>query len=349
MPLSEARDEPALLAAAQAGDEVAFERLTAGYRKELTAYCYRMLGSPHDAEDALQESLLGAWRGLAAFEGRSSLRTWLYRIATNVCLRLGARRPRRIQSPDYGPSWRDTAELGEPVISRAWLEPWPDEPPASEPDPAASYLRRESVELAFVAALQHLPANQRAVLILRDVLEYSAAKTAEMLDTSAVSVNSALVRARKTVSDRIPSATQRAELAAIGPEGQRELVDAFVAAWERSDVDTLVALLAEDAKFTMPPLPAWFDGRENVARFLRERVFATPWRLRPVWANGQVAFACYQGNPDGVFRLAAISLLGLRSGRIVEIASFLDPSVHQLFDQASELSEETSENLLSER
>jgi RNA polymerase sigma-70 factor (TIGR02960 family) len=211
----DAPPEPELLASARRGSSAAFERLVASYRGELYAHCYRMLGSVQDAEDALQESLLGAWRGLAGFEGRSSLHTWLYRVCTNACLRLIARRPRRMLSADHGPPWRDTDDLGEPVAGPIWLEPWPDELPASQPggtDPAASYLRREGVELAFVAALQHLPGTQRAVLILREVLEFSAAEVARILDTTPASVNSALQRARKAVDRRVPRTTQRAEL-----------------------------------------------------------------------------------------------------------------------------------------
>jgi RNA polymerase sigma-70 factor (TIGR02960 family) len=333
-----------LLALARAGDAAAFDQLVAGYRSELTAHCYRMLGSLQDAEDALQESLLSAWRGLAGFEGRSSLRSWLYRIATNACLRLSRQRPRRMLSPDHGPPRRDTADLGEPVTGPVWLEPWPEDVPADEPGPASSYLRREGVELAFVAALQHLPSTQRAVLILREVLEYSAAEVARILDTTPAAVNSALQRSRKAVQERVPAVTQQAEMAALGDGGQRELVDAFVAAWERADVDAIVSLLAEDARFTMPPLPAWFDGREDVARFLTERVFATPWRLLPIRANGQPAFACYQRQDpdDRRFRLGAINVLSLRAGRITEIAGFLDPEVHRRFGLPRELPEATS-------
>ena len=342
--------EPDLLARARAGDAAAFDHLIAGYRGELIAHCYRMLGSLHDAEDALQESLLGAWRGLAQFEGRSSLRTWLYRISTNACLRLSAQRPRRMLSPDYGPPRRDTADLGEPVTGPVWLEPWPDDLAADEPDPAATYLRREGVELAFVAALQHLPGTQRAVLILREVLEYSAAEVAQVLETTPAAVNSALQRARKAVEERVPPVTQQAELAALGAKGQRELVDAFVTAWEQADVETILSLLADDARFTMPPLPAWFDGREDVGRFFAERVFATAWRLVPIRVNGQPALACYQRDPDDhVFRLGAINVLGLRNGRIAEIAGFLDPEVHRRFDLAREMPEEIVDPSRSER
>jgi RNA polymerase sigma-70 factor (TIGR02960 family) len=240
-------------------------------------------------EDAVQEALLAAWRGLPGFEGRSSLRNWLYQVATSVCLRLGSRRPRRLLSFDHGPARSDPHDLGEPLTGPVWLEPWPDELATDdEPDPAAAYLRRERVELAFVAALQHLPATQRAVLILREVLGFTAAEVAGILDTTPSAVNSALQRARATVRQRMPARSQQAELAALGPGGRRALVEAFVTAWERADVPALLDLLVEDARFTMPPLPAWFDGREDVGRFLAERVFATPWRLLGV-AHGHVS------------------------------------------------------------
>src|SRR6266508_3471810 len=277
VPMSDGLPQPRLLAAAKRGDQAAFEELVAHHRRELYAHCYRMLGSVQDAEDALQESLIGAWRGLAGFEGRSSLRTWLYRITTNACLRLIARNPRRILSPEYGPPRRDTSDLGEPV---------------------------------------------------------SAAEVADFLDTSPASVNSALQRARKTVEERVPDMSQRAELDALGDDGQRELVNAFVSAWWRADVPALLDLLAEDARFTMPPLPAWFDGRDNVERFFTERVFATPWRLVPLRANGQLGFACYILQPGADrFRLGAINLLRVREGQIAEINGFLEPGLHAALGQ----------------
>ncbi|GAA1965855.1 sigma-70 family RNA polymerase sigma factor [Catenulispora subtropica] len=332
--------EPSLLAAARAGDPAAFDQLMAPYRPELTAHCYRMLGSPFDAEDAVQESLLSAWRGLGAFEGRSSVRTWLYRITTNACIRLGSQRSRRLLSPDFGPSRTVGDDLGEPVTEPVWLEPWPD--------PAESYLRREGVELAFVAALQHLPATQRAVLILREVLEFSAADVAELLDTTTASVNSALQRARQTMAaqpDAAP-ARQRSELAELGPDGVRALVDGFVKAWEDADVDALVDLLTADVRFTMPPLPAWFDGRDDVAGFFAGGVFATPWKLRPIPVNGQLGFACYQQRtPGGPFRLGAINLLTLRDGRIAQVSAFLDPELPRRFG----IPEIFSENLAPDR
>jgi RNA polymerase sigma-70 factor (TIGR02960 family) len=325
---------------ARQANTAVFEELLAGHRHELYAHCYRMLGSVQDAEDALQESLLAAWRGAAGFEGRSSLRGWLYRVTTHACLRLIARRPRRILSVDHAPPRQATDEIGEPVTGPIWVEPWPDQEAAvdsGEPDPAASYLRRESVELAFIAALQHLPGRQRAVLILREVLEFSAGEVARILETTPVSVNSALQRARKAIDRRIPGTTQQAELAALGAEGRRELIDAFVAAWERADVAGIMELLVEDARFSMAPLPAWFFGREEVGRFFAERVFATPWRLLPIHANGQLAFACYQGQADSDrFPLGAINVLSLRAGRIVEITGFVDPDVHRHFGLPAE-------------
>jgi RNA polymerase sigma-70 factor (TIGR02960 family) len=303
---------------------VDFEQLVAAHRRELLAHCYRMTGSTQDAEDALQETLLGAWRGLPAFEGRSSARTWLYRIATNACLRLVERRPGRVLVS--GPAFEQTAELGEPVEGPVFLEPWVHEPGVHEPwvrepwvhGPQESYERREDVELAFVAALQQLPGTQRAALILREVLQFSAAEVAAMLETSVPSVNSALQRARATVGSR---RGQQAGLAALD---ERKLVDEFVAAWERADIPALVSLLTADARFVMPPLPAWFDGPQWIERFWRERMFATPWRLRPIRANGQLAFACYQAP---AYALSSILVLTLRDGRIAQLAAFLDPAV----------------------
>jgi RNA polymerase sigma-70 factor (TIGR02960 family) len=325
--------EQELLTAAREGDSAAFEELAATYRRELYAHCYRMLGSVQDAEDALQETLLASWRGLGGFEGRSSLRSWLYRVATNVCLRLIGRRPRRVLTPDYGPPQKDTQELGKPVDEPIWLEPWLDETAQGDPDecdPEARYLEREELELAFVAALQHLPGTQRAVLIMRDVLSFSAAEAAESLETTTASVTSALQRARKTVEERVPASSQREELDALGANGQRELVEAFVTAWERADVDKLTALLAEDARFTMPPLPAWFDGREDVVRFFADGVFSMEWRLVPIRPNGQLGFACYVRQPgEEAFKLGAINALSIRDGRIAWIAGFLDPALHR--------------------
>ncbi|MBO9662671.1 RNA polymerase subunit sigma-70 [Dokdonella sp.] len=320
------------LSRARAGDAAAFDRLVAPRRRQLHMHCYRMLGSPFDADDALQETLLAAWRGLASFESRSTLDTWLYRIATHVCLRLIEQRPKRMTSPDHSAALQATAELGEPVAGPVWLEPLPDE--GTGEDPATALQRREQVALAFVAALQHLPGTQRAVLLLREVLEYSAAEAAEMLDTSVASVNSALQRAQKTVRERMPTAEPQPpdKHAADG------LLQRFVSAWEHRDIAAMVSLLAEDARFTMPPLPAWFDGRRFVEMFFAERVFQTPWRLQPIRGNGQPGFACYiQQAGDDRFRPGGVVLLRLREGRIDSIDSFIDPAVCRRFGMLDEL------------
>lgn len=326
-------DDAEWLTRARNGDAAAFERLVAPRRRSLHAHCYRMLGSPFDADDALQETLLAAWRGLPGFESRSALGTWLYRIATNVCLRLIASRPRRITSPEHAPALQATAELGEPVPGPVWLEPWPDED--SHEDPASTLQRREHVALAFVAALQHLPGTQRAVLLLREVLEYSAAETAGMLDTSVASVNSALQRAQKALRERLPAAVPQRP----GEAGHDDaLLRRFVAAWEQRDIAAMVELLAEDARFTMPPLPAWFDGRRHVAMFFAERVFETPWRLLPLHGNGQPGFACYMRQAgDDRFRPGGVVLPSLRGGLIASIDSFIDPAVCRRFGMADEL------------
>ncbi len=233
-------------------------------------------------------------------------------------------------------------DLGEPIAELPWLEPYPSGIPgwaASAVDPAAHFELRESVELAFVAALQHLPARQRAVLVLCEVLAFSAAEVAAMLDTTVASVNSSLQRARQSLGQRIGGESQQSALRGLGEPRRQELADAFVAAWERADVPAILALLTDDARLTMPPLPAWFDGLDDVGRFLAERVFATPWRLVPLEASGQVAFACYQGNADDDrFRLGALNVLTLRGGRIAEITAFLDPEVLALFGLSPELS-----------
>lgn len=326
-----------LLESARRDDQGAFDRLVAPYHGELHAHCYRMLGAVHDAEDALQDALVGAWRGLSGFEGRSSVRSWLYRIATNACLRLIRERPKRLLAADYHPARETVDELGAPATDEMYVEPYPDgDLPA---DPQARYELRESVELAFVAALQHLPGTQRAVLILREVLAFSAAEVAGLLDTTVVSVNSALQRARKSLDHKVPAESQQATLRALGEQRERELVQEFVAAWERADVAALLDMLTEDARLTMPPLPAWFDGRDDVGRFLAERIFATPWRLVPLRANGQLAFAGYLDDANG-FRLGGLNVLTLRGGRIAEITSFLDPAMFDRFELPKKFAED---------
>ena len=315
-----------LLTAARAGDEAAFGRLVGPYRSELSAHCYRMLGSIHDAEDALQDALLRAWRSLARFEQRSSLRTWLYTIATNACLRAIERRPKRVLPIDYGPAATDAHAPDRPLVESVWVEPYPG--------PDTGYEQRESVELAFIAALQHLPAQQRAVLILRDVLGFSGAEVAETLDTSPDAVYSALQRAHKTVEQRLPERSQQATLRALGDEGVRELVEGYVDAWERHDVDALAAMLAEDAAFTMPPQALWFRGRDTIAAFLRLRPLheSTRWRVIPASANGQPAFGHYIWvEAEQAFVPEGVAVLTLDGDRIAELTVFREPMLFERF------------------
>jgi RNA polymerase sigma-70 factor (ECF subfamily) len=288
-----------------------------------------MLGSVHDAEDALQDALLRAWRGLSGFEGRSSLRSWLYRIATNTCLDQIARRPKRVLPIDYGPAADPHQGPGEPVVESVWVEPYPDEELGLEDGyaaPEARYEQRESVELAFIAALQHLPARQRAVLILREVLGFSAREVAETLETTVASVNSALQRARATVEERLPEQSQQATLRSLGDERLAEIVNEYVDAWERCDVHAVVAMLTEDAAFAMPPLGTWFGGRDAIAVFLGGWPLSGQWRWRTVRvrANGQAALGFYSWDPDaGCYLPFALNVLAFRGERIDEVVAFI--------------------------
>jgi RNA polymerase sigma-70 factor (ECF subfamily) len=310
----------------QLTDSASFEALVEPYRAELHAHCYRMLGSVHDAEDAMQDALLRAWRGMGAFEGRSALRTWLYRIATNSCLRLIERRPRRVLPIDYGPPGDPHGELAPPLVESVWVEPYPDaELGAGLASPDARYEQRESVELAFVAALQHLPARQRAVLILRDVLGFSGAETAEALETTTKAVYSALQRAHATIDEHLPERAQQQTLRALGDERVREVVGRFVEAWDAGDVDAVVSMLAQDAILAMPPRPSWFRGVEDAREFLARGPLAQGRRhvSRVTHANGQVAVATRHAMPDGT-GLDVLQLLALDGeGRIAEIIAFI--------------------------
>ena len=336
-------NEHQLLEAARRGDENAFGRLAEPHRAALHAHCYRMLGSVHDAEDALQETLLRAWRGLASFEGRSSLRSWLYAIATNACLRAIERRPKRALPIDYAPAADPHEGLGEPLVESVWVEPYPDERlgiAEGLASPEARYEQRESVELAFIAALQHLPARQRAVLILRDVLGFSAREVAGALKTTPTGVDSALQRAHKAVDERLPERSQQAVLRSLDDQGLRELVDGFVDAWERADVDAVVAMLASDGAVTMPPLPTWYRGREAVAAFLKVQVLRSDrrWRVVPVRANGQLAFGKYLWDEEReTFTPHSISVLTLGRERIAEITTFLDAELIPQFGLPDEM------------
>jgi RNA polymerase sigma-70 factor, ECF subfamily len=334
-----ALQEQDLLAAARRGDEDAFRRIVEEHRLPLQAHCYRMLGSLQDAEDALQETFLRAWRGLSEFGGRSSLRTWLYRIATNVCIDASSEKSKRILPADAGAASRSN-DVGAPLIETTWVEPYPDELLGIADGyaaPGARYEQREAVELAFIASLQHLPATQRAVLILRDVLGFSAREVAERLDTSVASANSALQRARKAVDERLPERSQQATLRALGDEEVRELVEAYVDAWSRRDVEAIVTLLAEDAVFSMPPWPEWWQGRETIASFAaNENCFET--RTVPIRANGQPALASYSLDEEtGRYVPAAIDVLTLEGGLIKEITAFVTPEIFPRFGLPSEL------------
>lgn len=304
--------DTALLDAARAGDSAAFGDLVDPYRRELQAHCYRMLGSVHDAEDAMQESLVRAWRGLAKFDDRDSIRPWLYKIATNRCLTLLERRGRRELPTDLSP--------GAPVTETTWLEPWPD----ARMGPEASYESREGVELAFVAALQHLSPGQRAALVLREVLAFSAKEVAELLDTTVASVTSSLQRARKVMAERHPGPSQQSVLGALDDAAIREVVDSYVTAWQAGDVDAIVGMLTEDAKYAMPPLPEWYEGRTAIRAFLVATPLASRWRFIPTYANGQLAFGTYMWSEDeSAYLPAGLDVVTLRGTRITEVVSFL--------------------------
>src|SRR5919108_6620536 len=334
--------ERELLEAARGGDEDAYGRLVETYRSELHAHCYRMLGSVHDAEDALQDAMLRAWRGLPRFEGRSSLRSWLYTIATNTCLNAIEKRPKRVLPVDYGPAADPHGGPGAPLVESVWVEPFPDEVIGVEDGyavPEARYEQREAVELAFIAALQNLPPNQRAVLILREVLGFSAEETAASLETTVASVNSALQRARKTVEERLPERSQQETLRLLGDERVHELVDAYVDAWSRGDVDAVKALLAEDAVFSMPPWSMWWRGRDTIAGFApAAKDVCARARVLPIRLNGQLGIACYGEDADtGRHLPLAIDVLTLEGALIKEITAFITPEIFPRLGLPAEL------------
>jgi RNA polymerase sigma-70 factor, ECF subfamily len=338
-------DERELLEAARVGDEKAFALLIGPYQAQLRTHCYRMLGSLHDADDALQETMLRAWSGLDGFESRSSLRSWLYRIATNASLRMIEKRPKRVLPIDYGPAADPHVAFGEPLTESIWLEPYPDAQlglEASMLGPDARYEQRESIELAFAAAFQHLPARQRAVLILRDVLGFSARETADALEMTPVSVDSALQRAHKAIEQRVPGRTQQATLRGLGDSELRQIVTRFADAWERHDVDAVVAMLTDDARMTMPPWPSWYRGRDAIATFLRSWPLShrKRWQLLHTGANGQPAVAGYLWDEQRTaFRPETIIVLTFRSTRIVEITAFRSPELFPRFGLPEQLTD----------
>jgi len=316
-----------LMDRARSGDGEAFRRLTGPHRRELQVHCYRMLGSVQDAEDALQETLLAAWRGLDGYEGRASLRTWLYQVATSRCLNL-LRAARRRPGPapyDPGVDIPDPTRLGEVT----WLQPYPDELLAGLADrdlgPEARYERREAISLAFVTALQLLPPRQRAVLILRDVLGFRASETAAMLGSTTESVTSALKRARATLASQDPADRRARRPPEPGSAAERELTERFTRAFEAGDLDAVVALLADDVRLAMPPVPLEYHGRDLAARFFAATAFRAgrTWRLRPSRANGQPAFGLYQPDPHSAIAHAnGMLVMTLAGERISALTRF---------------------------
>jgi RNA polymerase sigma-70 factor (ECF subfamily) len=313
------------------------EALLEGHRAELTAYAYRMLGSAFEAEDAVQETMIRAWRGIDRFEGRSALRSWLYRIATNVCLDMLKGRQRRARPVDLGPAGTAEAPLGEPRSEAAWIEPIPDGRVLPEDgDPAELAESRESIRLAFVAALQHLPPKQRAVLILREVLRWKADEVAELLETSVASVNSALQRARTSLAATDAESPPQRPM----DDEQRALLARYVDAFERYDMDALTALLREDATWTMPPYDLWLQSHRDVRNWcLGPGIGCRGSRLVPTAANGSPAFGQYKpGDTEGLLEPWSLQVLDISGDRVDGITFFLDTARwFPLFDLPSRL------------
>jgi RNA polymerase sigma-70 factor, ECF subfamily len=300
-----------------AASQAELERQLEDYRRELTGYCYRMLGSAFEAEDAVQETMLRAWRSLDRFEGRAALRSWLYRIATNVCLDMLSGRERRARPMDLGPAREPVESNLHTLPEVTWIEPIPDQLVS---DPAEVAVTRDTIRLAFVAALQHLPARQRAVLILCEVFRWQASEVAELLETSVASVNSALQRARTTLNATTSPAP------ALSSEVDRELLARYVKAFEDYDMEALTALIREDASQSMPPYDLWLQGRDDIFTWwLGPGIGCRGSRVVPVVsANGSPAFGQYKPSPDGSYEPWALQVLELSEGRIAELTFFLD-------------------------
>jgi RNA polymerase sigma-70 factor (ECF subfamily) len=328
---SEAPEEAAALAAARAGDGVTFSALSEAHRPALRAHCYRMLGSFDEAEDMVQETMLRAWRAREGFEGRSLLRTWLYRIATNVCLDALERSPHRVLPQDVAPPV--TAETPHSEARTAptwstdvrWLQPFPDDrleaAAPSDAEPEAALATRQTIGLAFLAALQHLPPRQRACLVLADVVGWSAAEIAALLEMTVAAVNSALQRAHASMRERVPASD-----AQVAGDDERQLLQTFMRAWEHGNVTALVESLREDVRWAMPPAPLWFHGRDAVANLLR--LFPPDWqgrafRMVATHANGQPAAAAYMRlSQQTEYRFVALHVLRVAGGQIAEITTF---------------------------
>jgi RNA polymerase sigma-70 factor (ECF subfamily) len=330
------------LEAARQGDPGAFERLSERYRRELQVHCYRMLGSVEDAEDAVQETFLRAWSRLDSFAGRAPFRAWLYGIATHACLDALRRKKARMWPTEVA----EPAEPGDYVLAEAgqpWLSPYPDRlletPAPAEAEPEAVVTAKETIELAFLAAIQRLPARQRAVLILRDVVDWSAKDTAAALDMTQAAVNSALQRAHASLSEYLASG--RGEWTSRSDAAERELVQRLISAWERSDTGALVELLRTDARLVMPPAALWLAGRDTVEAFFRDHVFGlmgAGWRLVPTAANRQPAFAVYyRAEGDSAYRSFGIGVLTVVDGAVVEMALFQTPELFTSFALPAQL------------
>lgn len=332
------------LDAARQGDSRRFGELTEPFRRELQLHCYRILGSLHEAEDMVQETLLRAWKKLGTYEGRASFRAWLYKIATNACLdALDRRRGRRLLPMELGPAADPHAPVAPPSTEFIFLEPLPDEWLGDESslDPEARYTQSESVSLAFLTALQALPPRQRAVLILRDVLDFSASETAEVLELTVPSVNSALHRARTSLSQRYHGLEVQVLLRLNTDERTQSLLDHFVKAWESADMEGLVALLKEDAALAMPPSPAWYRGRQAIGVFVAATVFSEGgmfggkasqrWRLLRTNANAAPAYVIYLRTETDRYQAFGVHVLECEGDRLSQITSFIDPSLPSRF------------------
>ncbi len=333
----EVSNEATLLGMAKSGDRDSFQQLTERYRRELQVHCYRMLGSFHDAEDFVQETFLRAWRGLEGFDGRASIRYWLYRIATNACLNaLAARASTGRVLPDMHHPPTEQMPDREPASDVAWLEPYPDSAldgiADDAPGPDARYEMREAVHLAFMAVVQQLPPRQRAALLLSDVLGWSAAESARLLDSSIASVNSALQRARAALTARLPSGSAAASAGTT--DQQRVLLERYLRAWESSDVDGFARLLREDAALSMPPWPQWYLGREAIRTFFTWTTRLgghAPFRLTPTAANRQPAFAFYSRWQGTEWRFHSVQVLELDGEAVTKMTSFVAPSLSSTF------------------
>lgn len=328
------RSEALLVERARAGDEAAFREISEMYRRELEAHCYRMLGSLADAEDALQDTLVRAWKGLAGFEGRSSLRTWLYRIASNACIDLAARRPARSMPDRVGPPLAPGALPAGPVADPIWLDPAPGDLWTGDASPEARVSARQSVEVAFMTVLHELPPAQRAVLLLREVIGFSAAETAELLESTVGAVNSSLQRARATLDQR-----RGPPRAALDDEEARALLRRYIEAWESGAPDRFAALLRDDAIFTMPPMATWFDGAGAILGFvgwLQDN--AGQARLRPVEIAGGTGAGVYLRAPgDTLYRAAGLHVIEWDGDRVAAIHAFLRPDLFERFGLPAEL------------